>query len=579
MSNNKRLRLERTSDENIIRNWFENISSEEESFGEDSDSDEDILFRSDHDTNSEEEATDSEIDEAPENANNFYIGKDGITKWCKIKPPVNVRTRAHNIITHLPGPRREARGNKSQIEILNLFIDDNITRIITHCTNIYIETIRDKFQRSRDARLTDVTEIRAFIGLLYQIGSFRCSRKNIHQLWDNSKGNGMESCYLTMSEKRFRFLVRCLRFDDVRDRAARKQFDKLAPIRDIFTLMVDNFQKYFCASEYLTIDEQLLAFRGKCPFRQYIPSKPAKYGIKTFALVDPKTVYTLNLETYLGTQPDGPYKISNASRDVVLRLVEPIVGTNRNITGDNWFTSIPLITSLKEKKLTYVGTIRKNKREIPKEFLPNKQRVETSTVFGFQKDCTLVSYCPKKNKTVLAISSMHHDDEIDEETGDKKKPDIITFYNRTKTGVDLVDQYCQNYNVARNTKRWPMVVFYNLLNVAAINALCIYKSNNMGNIKIKRIDFLQNLSWELIKPQIKLRSTIETLPIELRRRAKLLLGEKETTVTETEKPDGSRGRCYDCGRARDKTTRRWCCKCKKWMCGDHLKDICKNCVL
>jgi len=80
MSNNKRLRLERTSDENIIRNSFENISSEEESFGEDSDLDEDILFRIDHDTISEEEVTDSEIDEAHENANNFYIGKDGITK-------------------------------------------------------------------------------------------------------------------------------------------------------------------------------------------------------------------------------------------------------------------------------------------------------------------------------------------------------------------------------------------------------------------------------------------------------------------------------------------------------------------
>lgn len=161
----------------------------------------------------------------------------------------------------------------------------------------------------------------------------------------------------------------------------------------------------------------------------------------------------------------------------------------------------------------------------------------------------------------------------------KKKPDIITFYNRTKTGVDLVDQYCQNYNVARNTKRWPMVIFYNLLNVAAINALCIYKANHTENIKIKRIDFLQDLSWELIKPQIQFRSTIETLPIELRRRAKILLGEKDTVAIETERPDGSRGRCYDCGRTRDKTTRRWCCKCKKWMCGDHLKDICKNCVL
>jgi len=159
MSNNKILKIERTSDEHI-RNWFENISSEEESFVEDSDSDEDILFRSDHDTNSEEEITDSEIDEVSENVNNVYIGKDGITKWCKIKPPVNARTRVQNIITHLPGPKKEARGNKCEIEILNLFIDDNITRIITHCTNIYIETIRDKFQQSRDSRLADVTEIR-----------------------------------------------------------------------------------------------------------------------------------------------------------------------------------------------------------------------------------------------------------------------------------------------------------------------------------------------------------------------------------------------------------------------------------
>jgi len=101
----------------------------------------------------------------------------------------------------------------------------------------------------------------------------------------------------------------------------------------------------------VTKDEQLLAFRGKCPFRKYIMSKSAKYGIKTFALVDPRTVYTLNLEIYLGVQPKGPYKISNASQDVVLRLVKSIFVTNRNITGDNWFSSMPLIISLKEKNL------------------------------------------------------------------------------------------------------------------------------------------------------------------------------------------------------------------------------------
>lgn len=111
----------------------------------------------------------------------------------------------------------------------------------------------------------------------------------------------------------------------------------------------------------MTIDEQLLVFRGKYAFRRYIPSNPAKYGIKTFALDDPKTVHNLNLETYLNTQPDGPYKISNTSQDVVLRLVKPIFGINRNITGDISFINIFLITNLKEKKLIYVDIIRKNK--------------------------------------------------------------------------------------------------------------------------------------------------------------------------------------------------------------------------
>jgi hypothetical protein len=56
-----------------------------------------------------------------------------------------------------------------------------------------------------------------------------------------------------------------------------------------------------------------------------------------------------------------------------------------------------------------------------------------------------------------------------------------------------------------------MFVFYNLLNVADINALSNYKANHTENTKIKRVEFLQNSTWELIKPQIQLRSTVETV--------------------------------------------------------------------
>lgn len=110
----------------------------------------------------------------------------------------------------------------------------------------------------------------------------------------------------------------------------------------------------------------LLAFRGRCPLRQYLPSKPAKYGLKILATCDSKSYYTSNLEIYAGKQPDGPYQISNSPIDVVKRLVDPIKGSNRNVVMDNWFMSIPLATELLDYfSLTCLGTLRKNKKEIP----------------------------------------------------------------------------------------------------------------------------------------------------------------------------------------------------------------------
>ena len=75
------------------------------------------------------------------------------------------------------------------------------------------------------------------------------------------------------------------------------------------------------------------------------------------------------------------------------------------------------------------------------------------------------------------LSTLHNDDKIDEATKDDFKPEIITFYNASKAGVDIVDQMCSTYNCAENTRRRPMVVFYSLLNVAGINGYIIYYEN------------------------------------------------------------------------------------------------------
>lgn len=589
MSEAKRTRVETSRDPNIWLQWLNELSDEEKDYddaSEDEEQHENQDEASEHNSETPQELSETEEDlsneyeEGVHQNNNYFVAVDKKNnreiKWSK-QVPNPTRTRSHNIIIHLPGTKGDARNAKSETDCLKLFISDSVVSLITESTNIFIQEQLHKYGRDRDCRKVDEREIRAYIGILLVIGSLRSSRQNVQQIFDNSKGSGIELCYLAMSEKRFRFICRCLRFDDCRNRSERKKIDKLAPIRQLLDVFLDSFRTKFTPSEYLTIDEQLLAFRGRCSFKQYIPSKPAKYGLKVFALVDCKTAYTLKLEPYVGIQPEGPYRQSNSAEDVVLRMVESIKGSNRNITCDNWFSSFPLIKKLlEEKNLTFVGTLRKNKVGIPPEFLPNRHREPKTSLFGFQRDLTLLSYVPKKGKSVLVVSSMHHDNEIDTATGDNRKPSMITFYNRTKIGVDLLDQLCQKYDVARNTRRWPIVLFHNLLNISAINALCIYKFNNREK-EMARRKFIENCAWTLIVPQIEHRATIQNVSAKIRRRARELLGLQELSGQNVQQTNVVR-RCSVCPRNKDKSTRKTCTKCGRFVCSEHSTTICTTCI-
>lgn len=181
----------------------------------------------------------------------------------------------------------------------------------------------------------------------------------------------------------------------------------------------------------------------------------------------------------MGKQAEGPFVVNNSGAAGVKWLVSHINGSGRNITMDNWFTSYRLaVDLLKNYRLTLVGTLRKNKPELPPQSVATKGRTEYTSLFGFHKDVTLTSYVPKKGKNVVLLSTMHHDAPIDESTKEKKKPEIITFYNSTKGAVDTVDQLCSIYNVSRNTRRLLVVVFYTILNIAGINAYNIFMANS-----------------------------------------------------------------------------------------------------
>lgn len=75
------------------------------------------------------------------------------------------------------------------------------------------------------------------------------------------------------------------------------------------------------------------------------------------------------------------------------------------------------------------------------------------------------------------MSTLHDDNTIDETTGAAQKPEIITYYNGTKGGLDVVDQMKEEYSVGRMTRRWPMRLFFSIMNISGINSQIIYKEN------------------------------------------------------------------------------------------------------
>lgn len=183
----------------------------------------------------------------------------------------------------------------------------------------------------------------------------------------------------------------------------------------------------------------------------------------------------------------------------------------------------------------------------------------------------------QKNKNVLLLSTLHEDDTIDKSTGDACKPEVIMYYNRNKTGVDTVDQLKSIYSVARITCRWPLTVFFSMLNIAGINGFIIFRSNNV-HLNMPRRLYLKSLARELVQNHMKKRLN-QNLPSLLSLQMKNYLGilpinEQDDNPTV---PQG-RPKCTYCPKKKNRKTSVKCAKCQKPICKEHTLTYCAHCV-
>lgn len=178
---------------------------------------------------------------------------------------------------------------------------------------------------------------------------------------------------------------------------------------------------------------------------------------------------------------------------------------------------------------------------------------------------------------------MHFDNSIDPKSGDDKKPEIITMYNATKSGVDVVDKMCSTYSTSRKSRRWPMALFFRLVGIAGVNSQVIYTGNNPNTTLARRL-FLREIGLSLIKPQICKRTSNMRVPKHLREKAARIANSDDVHSPETSAVEikntrkDKAARCSYCLRNKDIKTKTYCAKCMKTMCLKLMQNICESCL-
>ncbi|XP_047104473.1 piggyBac transposable element-derived protein 4-like [Schistocerca piceifrons] len=379
--------------ESVVAQWFEEDDScEEGNIFEDSSSEESanepahVNIEADDSSSDNITSSESGNEEPAEKGieDHTYISRNGTT-W-KLDPPATFRSPVHNIVKKTPGPARGLKTCKPKDE-WDYFISKEILEEIINCTNI--ESRRVAALRGKTWKNVSLAEMEGFLGLLQLSGVEKSWDVPIRELFLDEKANPTYKA--TVSVNRFEDIRRMIRFDDRRTREALSADDKPAAVRYVWELFLDKCKNRMIPNDSLTVEEQLVPLCGRCSFTQYMPSKPAKYGIKIFWLCDAASAYASDGIVYAGRKPHEPTQ-KKLGLNVVKDLVKNIEGSSKNITVDNFFTSVQLAEEMLQKQITVVGTIKQNKPEFPNEMKPPASRAIHSSLFAFRGDITMVSH-------------------------------------------------------------------------------------------------------------------------------------------------------------------------------------------
>ena len=262
----------------------------------------------------------------------------------------------------------------------------------------------------------------------------------------------------------------------------------------------------------------MIRFKGRQKMKVYVKKKPVKWGFKSYTLCDSENAYNCSFELYTGRAPaHGEHSITH---DLVMRLMSPYLHQGYILFTDNYYTSQALALTLTSEDTALVGTVNSNRQGFPEEL----KNVKTFQRHGDRGDMRYVRadgilYVQWLDKRVVKMLSTFHSatnsvevrrmvkvDGVWQEQN-FRKPEAIDAYNRHMGGVDVFDQLASGYRLLRRSKKYTKVLFYDILEIAVINAFILMAewravAENEGRLPRVRsyaqAEFRENLVRQLL---------------------------------------------------------------------------------
>lgn len=466
---------------------------------EDSENEAPLNVNSSDSENSSDESED-ESDDSEGNSDEVYSN----LRWSsRIQAPPDVDFNEE------VGIKVDMPENSTCLDFFELFFTHDVYKIILDET-IRFERQKRQLEDSVAGNLQNcsVEELKAWLGLTLAMDLVK--KINLKSYWSTNSVIKTPLFTETMSRDRYLTILRYLHFVNNDNAPAPDDVnrDKLWKIRPFLASLLPRFTAVYAPSQNLSLDETLIKFKGRVQFRQFLPLKRNRFGLKGFVIADSSNGYVLNTIIYTGKE--GPAASKDLASRVVLQLIEPYTNSGYRLYVDNWYTSVPLFLELERRGILACGTVRPNRKYLPKDIVDAKQQQVKNLARGeslFKQTGNLVCVTWKDKKNVHLLSTLPEGTDMGQverkvksqgrwEKKNFPQPKLIQMYNAHMGGVDLGDQRMATCSRLMKGSVWYYKIFFHMFEVAVLNAHIMYQ--NAGHQSITLGQFKEKLVQQLI---------------------------------------------------------------------------------